>query len=70
MLALTRKVGEKILIGPDVVLEVVSIRRGQVRIALKAPRDIKILRAELLDGSFPIESFLENREEKETPLVK
>lgn len=43
-ITLTRKVGEKILIGEDIVIEVRLIRKNQVRICVDAPRDFKIHR--------------------------
>ncbi|MFE6967035.1 carbon storage regulator [Agromyces sp. NPDC057679] len=50
MLILTRKFGEQILIGDDIVVTVLGDRSGgQVRLQIDAPRNIKILRPELLD---------------------
>ena len=48
MLVLTRKVGERILIGDDVVIEVLEVRGDRVRIGARAPGDVKILREELV----------------------
>jgi carbon storage regulator len=48
MLKLSRAKGERILIGEDVVIEVVEIGRGKVRLGLTAPRDVPIFREELL----------------------
>lgn len=48
MLCLTRKLGERILIGKDVVLTVIELSRGQVRIGIDAPRDVPIYREEIL----------------------
>ena len=47
MLALTRRVGEKITIGDDIVITVVSISGGQVRLGISAPRNIQVLREEI-----------------------
>jgi carbon storage regulator CsrA len=47
MLVLTRKLGEKILIGDNVVLTVVEIRSGTIRLGIDAPQDVSIRRAEL-----------------------
>lgn len=47
MLILSRKVGEQLLIGRDVVVTVVEIRLGKVRLAIAAPEKTKVLRAEL-----------------------
>lgn len=50
MLVLTRKVGEKIWIGPDVCLTVVQVERGKVRLGFDAPRSVNIRRDELADA--------------------
>jgi carbon storage regulator CsrA len=47
MLVLSRKVGERIHVGDDIVLEVRRISGNRVTIALEAPRDVRILRGEL-----------------------
>jgi carbon storage regulator len=48
-LVLTRQVGEQILVGDDIVIEIVAVRRGgqSVRVAIDAPRSVKVMRAEL-----------------------
>lgn len=46
---LTRKTGEEICVGDDVVIEVREIRRNQVRIAVIAPKSVRVLRRELLE---------------------
>ena len=47
MLVLTRKPGEKIFIGDNVSLTVVEVKGDSVRIAVDAPRDVKIYRGEI-----------------------
>jgi carbon storage regulator len=47
MLVLSRKVGERIHVGDDIVLEVRRIAGNRVTLALEAPRDVRILRGEL-----------------------
>ena len=49
MLILTRRLGETILIGDDIEVTIVAIEPNQVRVGIDAPRDVKILREELLD---------------------
>jgi carbon storage regulator len=50
MLTLTREVGEKIIIGDDIVITVVSVsENGRVRLGIEAPRQIRIDRAEVLE---------------------
>ncbi len=46
MLVLTRKVGETIEIGTDIEIKVVDVKRGEVRIGIKAPDTIHISRGE------------------------
>ncbi len=50
-LVLTRGVGERILIGEDIVIEVRAIVDGRhVRIAIEAPRQVPIHRSEVYDA--------------------
>jgi carbon storage regulator len=49
MLVLTRRVGESICVGNDVVVTVVQVAPGKVRIGIQAPGDMTILREELVD---------------------
>ncbi|SCL91333.1 carbon storage regulator CsrA [Sporanaerobacter sp. PP17-6a] len=49
MLILTRKKDESILIGKDIKLKIISIEEGKVKIGIEAPKDVEILRKELLD---------------------
>ncbi len=47
MLVLSRKVGEKILIGDDIVVTVVRLSQGVVRIGVEAPDNLPIVRKEI-----------------------
>lgn len=47
MLVLTRRPGEAIMIGGDVVVRVVEVRGDQVRIGIDAPRSLRIFREEV-----------------------
>ena len=49
MLVLTRRVGEVVVIGNDVVVTVLSVSGRQVRIGIKAPSTVPILRQELYE---------------------
>jgi carbon storage regulator len=49
MLVLTRKPGEKIIIGGNITVTVCQMEGNKVRIAIDAPRHIRILRGELAD---------------------
>jgi len=48
VLVLTRKVGERILIGDDIVITVLDSRGDGVRIGIDAPRGVKIQREEVV----------------------
>jgi carbon storage regulator len=48
MLILTRRPGESIRIGDNITVTVTKIGRGQVGLAIDAPRETKILREELV----------------------
>ena len=50
MLVLTRKLMEKLYIGADVCVTVVRLEGGQVRLGIEAPREISVVRAELVDA--------------------
>ncbi len=49
MLVLTRKPGERLFIGDDIEITVVSVRGDQVRLGVTAPRSVAICRSELLE---------------------
>ena len=49
MLILTRRDGESLKIGETVTVTVLAVNGRQVRIGIDAPKDIEILREELLD---------------------
>lgn len=48
MLVLTRKAGERILIGEDIVITILDSRGDGIRIGIDAPRGVKIQREEVL----------------------
>lgn len=47
MLVLTRKTQETIMIGDDIKVTISEIRGDSVKIAIDAPKEIKIYRAEI-----------------------
>ncbi len=49
MLVLTRRVGETMVIGPDIVIEVLGKRGSQVRLGIHAPADIEVRRGEVAE---------------------
>ena len=44
---LTRLAGESIMVGDDITVTVLGIKNNQVRIGIKAPRDIPVHREEV-----------------------
>lgn len=48
MLVLTRKLMEKLFIGDDICVTVVRLEGGQVRLGIEAPREVTVVRAELV----------------------
>jgi carbon storage regulator len=48
MLVLSRKTNDAILIGDEITIKIIEVRGGGVRIGIDAPKDVGILRAELL----------------------
>jgi carbon storage regulator len=48
MLVLSRKLTERIQIGDNVFITVVGIQGNRVRIGIDAPRNLPVLRSELL----------------------
>lgn len=50
MLALTRKIGERIVIGDGITITVVEVKGDSVRLGIEAPKEIRILRGEIIDA--------------------
>lgn len=67
MLVLTRRPGESIMIGDDVVVTVLDVRGDVVRVGIKAPRSVQVHREEVylelqkanLEAASPSESAVE-----------
>jgi len=49
MLILTRRVGEKLIIGEDVTVTILSLKGNQIRIGIDAPRSVKVHREEVYE---------------------
>ena len=49
MLVLSRKVGERILIGDQITVTIVRVAQGGVRIGIEAPPELSVVREELQD---------------------
>lgn len=53
MLVLSRRQGECIQIGKDVVVTVLDAKRGRIRLGIEAPVQIAIRRQEVIDSPTP-----------------
>ena len=49
MLILTRKLGERITIGDDITITLLEVKGSQVKLGIKAPKNISIHRQEIYD---------------------
>lgn len=58
MLVITRKYSERFSIGDDCIITVTRIDRGKVEIGIECPRDVLIMREELV----PVAEFAEIEE--------
>ena len=47
MLVLSRRLGEKLIIGDNVTITVVRIKGNEIRFSIEAPREIKVNREEV-----------------------
>jgi carbon storage regulator len=47
MLILSRRLGESLAIGDDVVVTVVGVSGNQIRLGITAPREVRVLREEI-----------------------
>ena len=80
MLILTRKLNESIMIGDQIEISIVDIRGDQVKLGIKAPKNIKVYRQEVYraiqqenieavksrpESVFPLENLLDKSKEKD-----
>ena len=49
MLILTRRIGENVRIGDEVVVTVLGVKGSQVRLGITAPRDVEVHREEIFE---------------------
>ncbi len=63
MLVLTRKSGERLMIGDEVTITVLDVGRGQVRLGISAPETLKVHREEIY-----LKVIEENRQASEVRL--
>jgi carbon storage regulator len=64
MLVLSRKKGEGITLDQNVEIEILAIEGDRVRIGIKAPKEMRIYRNELLQETINL-----NREASKTPAI-
>ncbi|MEA2649017.1 MAG: carbon storage regulator [Candidatus Binataceae bacterium] len=49
MLILSRRIGEIIRIGPDIVVTILGVNGSQVRLGIEAPKDVAVHREEVFE---------------------
>ncbi len=49
MLVLARKLDESIVVDDNIIIKVISVDKGIVKLGIDAPREISIIRSELLE---------------------
>lgn len=47
MLILTRRIGERLIIGDDVTIEILDVKGNQIRLGIDAPKEISVHREEV-----------------------
>ena len=50
MLIITRRPGEKIMLGDDVVIEVIEVSGSSVRVGIAAPKSVPVYREEIWEA--------------------
>ena len=61
MLVLKRKAGESIIVNENIEIKIIEIEEGRIKIGIEAPKEVSILRKEVLD-----ETRIENKHSSET----
>ena len=67
MLILTRRVGEKLIIGENVTVTILGAKGNQIRIGIDAPRDISVNREEIYQRILKEREGLNSTRHKGTP---
>ena len=50
-LVLSRRINESLKIGDDIIIQVISMNRTQVKLKITAPKSVHIIRSELMEES-------------------
>lgn len=50
MLVLSRRLGETLIIDDNIQVQILGVDRGQIRIGISAPKEINIVRSELIQN--------------------
>ena len=66
MLILTRRISEKLIIGENVTVTILSVKGNHVRIGIDAPRDIKVNREEVFKRVLNERKGLSREQQRET----
>ena len=69
MLVLSRKKNQTILIDGQIEIEVLQIKGNNIRLGIKAPRDVRVLRGELKPFGMSDEEDFGNRFETEIEAI-
>jgi carbon storage regulator len=50
VLIITRRPGERVMLGDDIVIAVIDVKGSNVRLGIDAPREVAVYREELLEA--------------------
>jgi carbon storage regulator len=67
MLILSRRVGEKLIIGENVTVTILGVKGNQIRIGIDAPRDIQVNREEIFQRILKEREALNSARDRGTP---
>ena len=68
MLILTRRIGEKLVIGDNVTVTVLGVKGHQVRIGIDAPREVMVNREEIYRRILKEKKVLNENDRVRTPV--
>jgi carbon storage regulator len=67
VLILTRRIGEKLIIGENVTVTILGVKGRQIRIGIDAPRDVTVNREEIFQRILKERERLTLVQKKKTP---